>query len=114
MFARTNSARRRGPRLGRDVARERQQRQRWQEEAERMQAERARLATIDTGRGVCPQCGGRNITTMRRSETSSSGQVWIAGLGCCLLAPILWALIPLLSKRITVNHCVLCGYEWPV
>lgn len=121
---RDKSQRRQGPRMGRDIARARERQQRLLEETRRrseqqaallaqQEAERARLATIDTGMGQCPSCGGRNITTVRRSENNTSGQ----SIACCVGLFLLWPallLLPFLKTRYTSRRCVLCGYEWPV
>lgn len=113
----------RGPRMGSDIARQREREARRQEAARRQaeqqaariaqqEAERARLAAIDTGGGQCPRCGGSNITTVRRSEGSSIGQSLSCCVGCFLFWPAL-LLMPFMKTQHTCRHCVLCGYEWP-
>lgn len=111
-------------RMGRDIARRQrrieeerlraQQRQQdallQQQQEQERQRLHAELYKVDTGMGQCPNCGSRNLLTVRRSEANTDLQSLACCLGC-LFHWLLFLLIPFLHRHYTAVLCRACGYE---
>lgn len=87
-------------------------------EAERQaqtEVERQRCLAANTGLGVCPQCGSRNIAQFSTGGADGSAQAATCCCGCMLLWPLM-LLAPFLFRHPEQLHrrCIVCGFQWLV
>ena len=73
------------------------------------------LYNTDTGHGVCPQCGSRNIRQYTTGGTDQGAQLGSCCVGCVFFLPLMF-LSPFLFKHPSQLHaeCNYCGHGWPL